>query len=326
MWLAGRLAVEQANESGGYRGARYRLVPAWSEDPWGSGAAEIARAVYSDGVWAIVGSIDGASTHLAEQIVAKARLPLISPGSTDKTVNLANVAWMFSCLPPDDVHAHVLAEALVERVGGRPFTLVSATDHDSHVATVELEKSLTRLAAGPLLHLEFESRSADLEGLARRVTADGPSAVVLQAGPIDAARLVSLLRDLDADVPILGGPSMGRRIFLERAGEAAEGVLFPLSCDPSMPSGRFSRTFLSRYGRLPDCKTAQTYDAIRLLIDAIEDAGLNRARIRDALQSLSPWSGVAGTIEWSSLGLNRREVHLATIRQGRVESLNPPEE
>ena len=134
--------IEEANAEGGYGGIPFRLVSGWSENPWGTGITRVTRMAYSDHVWAVIGSIDGASTHLAEQVVAKARLTLINPASTDKTLNPAHVAWMFSCLPGDHQLAPVLARALVDRIGTDPFTLLSSTDHDSRVFTTELERKL----------------------------------------------------------------------------------------------------------------------------------------------------------------------------------------
>jgi hypothetical protein len=57
------------------------------------------------------------------------------------------------------------------------------------------------------------------------------------------------------------------------------------------------------------------------LIDAVRRAGLNRARIRDALVQLSPWAGVTGTIQWDRTGSNVRAVKLATIEDGRIVPL-----
>jgi ABC-type branched-subunit amino acid transport system substrate-binding protein len=322
LWLASSLAVEEANRAGGYRGLPFRLVPAWSENAWGTGVAQLARMVYADGVWAIIGSIDGTSTHLAEQVVAKARLTLIGPAGTDNTVNLANVAWMFSCLPADDRQAAVLARALSETVERGPL-LLSATDHDARVATAELKKALDLEGIAPLHHVELESGAAELTELADWVVSTGAESVVILAGPVDSARLVTALRTKDPDLQLYGGSSMSRRVFLERAGAAADGVLFPLPCDSTLFTDGFSRDFESRFGRRPDCTAAQTYDATRLLIAAIRQAGLNRTRIRDAVQALSPWSGAAGTIEWNALGQNQREVHLATIALGTLSFSAP---
>jgi len=318
MWLAAGIAIDDANRDGGYRGIPFRLVPAWSDTPWGAGVADLARAVYSEGLWAVIGSIDGASTHLAEQVVAKARLTLISPASTDKSVNLANVAWMFSCLPADDTLARALAPAIKERVDRRPFIFLSATDHDSHHAASELKAHLAREGLAPLYLLEFEAGTADFSSILERVAASDAETVVVFANPLDSARAVSALRSLDAELAIFGSQSMGRRAFLEAAGSDADGAVFPLPCDPAYLSGSFVGEFMARAGRWPDCTTAQTYDATRMTIEAIREAGLNRARIRDAVQALSPWTGVSGTIEWDSLGQNERDVHTATVDGGRV--------
>jgi ABC-type branched-subunit amino acid transport system substrate-binding protein len=316
LWLASSLAVEEANRTGGFRGVPFRLIPAWSEDPWGTGVARLARAVYDDSVWAVIGSIDGASTHLAEQVVAKARLTLIAPAGTDKTVNYANVAWMFSCLPSDDRWAKLLAEALEDEIGRHPFTLITTTDHDSRAATVELRGSLNRRGVGPLHHLEFEAGTEDLGGLAERVTKSDAEAVVILSGPVDTARLVVALRERRDDLALFGGPSVGRRAFRERAGAAADGVRFPLLCDPAAATSEFGRNFESRFGRRADCPTVQAYDATRLLIAAIRDAGLNRARIRDSVEALSPWPGSAGAVEFGPVGQNRRPVWLGRIAEG----------
>jgi ABC-type branched-subunit amino acid transport system substrate-binding protein len=327
LWLAASLAIEEANAAGGYRGAPYRLLAGWSESPWGTGAADLARMIYTEGVWGILGSIDGASTHLAEQLAAKARLVLINSAATDATINLANVAWMFSFPPADDRQAALLARTLTESPAssdGDRLTLVSATDHDSRAATAELNKALARNGGAPLYHFEIGPGEALLDRLFERVAASRPATIVVVASPPDTARLVTGLRRAIPGARLAGGPAMGRRIFLEQAGAAAEGALFPLLCEPAALSGRFARAYLSRFGRHPDCAALQTYDATRLLIAAIERAGPNRALIRDAIEALSPWNGVSGEVRWNRFGQNEGTVRIATIENGRPVAIPGP--
>ncbi|MHC4347985.1 MAG: ABC transporter substrate-binding protein [Planctomycetota bacterium] len=321
IWRAANIAVDEANQAGGYRGLPYRLVPVWGNSPWGTGVAQLSRLVYTEHVWAILGSVDGASTHLAEQVVAKARLPLVSPVSSDHTLNLAGVPWMFSCLPGDDRHALLLADALQQAGGSAPMALLTATDHDSRVTAAELLAALGRRGVSPGLHRAFEPGMTDwpllLDGL------DGStSSIVIFAGPRDSARLLRYLRGAGIGSRYFGGPSFGRRIFLEEAGQAADGVIFPWLCDPPASSRRFAETFRTADDTCPDCFAIAAYDAARMLIAAIDDAGLNRARIRDALEELSPWRGEAGPIEWDPLGQNQRPAHLATARDGHIELLD----
>jgi len=118
-------------------------------------------------------------------------LVLISPVSTDKTVNLANVPWMFSCQPDDARLAAALAEAMASRVGKECFVLVSADDHDSRLFTVELRKSLARHAMVPRYQFECRRDAEEVAELAAKVAKIGSAAVVLVAEAKQSARLAT---------------------------------------------------------------------------------------------------------------------------------------
>jgi len=174
----------------------------------------------------------------------------------------------------------------------------------------------------PDYHLEFEAGSPRLAELARQAASLGVDALLVVAGPVDSGRLVKALRDAGFAGPIGGGPALARSAALSAAGPSAEGVFFPLILDPtaSLP---FKASFEKRYGVPSDWAAVEGYDAANLLFAAIRFAGLNRARIRDALQELSPWSGAGGLIHWDSLGQNHRPVQLGVIRRGQAVPASP---
>ena len=299
----------------------FRLIPGWSDNPWGTGVREVVRMVYEDRVWAIIGGIDGPSTHLAEQVVAKARLALLSPGSTDRTANLANVPWMFSLLPPDSAQAPVLARAIEAGLGRGAFVVVSATDHDSHIFMGELVRLLSQRRLVPAYHFELSPDWKSFHEIVWKITESPARVLVLVAGAEQSARLTRAVREKGFEGLIFGGPCMGQRLFAQQAGKAAETVVFPSLYVPGEASDDFERTFTARLGRRPDYLAAHTYDAVNLLMAAIRRAGLNRARIGDALRELSPRQGVTGPIVWDSLGSNSRPVTLGTIALGRTLDL-----
>jgi branched-chain amino acid transport system substrate-binding protein len=318
LWCAAQLAIEEANRQGGYRGKPFRLVPRWSDSPWTAGAAQVTKLVYSDRVWAILGGIDGPTAHLAEQVVAKAWLPLVCSATTDRTANSANVPWMFLSLPGDHLQAPVLADQIAKGAAGKDFIVVSGDDHDSRSFLAELSRALGKLELAPRYQYTCRPAAEDVSDLVARVVGARPAAVVVVADPHGSARLVSSLRRAGFAGSVLGGPWMGRRRFLEEAGPAAEGAVFPLVVESEKRSQPFFDTFQKRFQREPDYAAACTYDSVRMLVAAIQEAGLNRARIGDALRELSPWEGVSGTVEWDPLGGNTRPVHLGTIKDGRV--------
>jgi ABC-type branched-subunit amino acid transport system substrate-binding protein len=276
--------------------------------------------VHEDRVLAILGSVDGPGTHLAEQVVVKARLPLVSPVSTDESVNLAGVPWMFSVAPGDHLWAPLLARGMLERIGDGDFALLSTTDHDSRLAARELMQELAALDRGPVLRIDFQPGAKDPTSELQRFGALSLAAALVIAPADDGSTLVRALRDLDFAGAIFGGPQVGRRLFLATAGGAGEGMIFPLLYESNDAAAEdFIQRFRERAGFDPDWAAAHTYDATRLLLEAIGQAELNRAAIRQTLVKLSPWLGVTGTIEWDPTGQSRRPVtRLATIRDGKV--------
>ncbi len=304
MWQGANLAAEEANRQGGYRGLPFRLIPAWDQNPWAGGVARLARVVYGDRVWAIIGGIDGATTHLAEQVVAKAQLTLVNPAATDRSIHTASVPWMFSCAPGD----HLLAAAIggeLRRRGGR-FALVSAIDHDSRAFVSQLKLAFARDRLSPVLHLESPGGTEDPARIARELAAATPDAVVVVAAARESTALIKAIREAGFAGILLSGPSITR----SDPDPSLDGVLYPALGD--IPWA-FQAKFRARWGRGPDYTAAYAYDAANIVIAAIRNAGLNRPRIREAVRALSPARGVTGVIEWDEQGQNRKAVSLRVL-------------
>jgi branched-chain amino acid transport system substrate-binding protein len=349
LWWAANLAIHEANNQRcriadpepknrnisieSERSLPFRLVPVWSEDPWGSGASQLVRMVYEQQPLALIGSVDSASTHLAEQIATKANLPLVSPISTDPSITLAGVSWMFSCAPSDAAIARALADDVLATVIGAEdrLVLLVSTDHESRMVATEVLKQLHRHHRSPGFCFTVPAGSRDFSSQIPAWIAASPAAVIILAGVDDAARLTLTLRNLfplqhgSSTCQIFGSHSMGRRSFLDLVGQVAEGVRFPLLVpqDPENPAlSEFIARFSAERGRTPDYTALLAYDAMRLLIEAIHQAGPNRARIRLALAQASPWSGIAGPITFDGTGQNTHStIQPAVIRDGQVRTL-----
>jgi branched-chain amino acid transport system substrate-binding protein len=317
MWVAATLAIEDSNKKGGYRGKDFRLTPAWSDNPWGSGPSEVVRLAYIHKVWGIIGGIDGPSTHLAEQVVAKAHLSLINAASSDKSVNFANVPWVFSCLPADDIQAEEVAKAIA--ASGDSFVLISATDHDSHLFTVELEKRFIKYAVSPSAHYDIDPKTDSTLQLIDKIVKTNPPALVLIAEVDGSLALINAIEKKGFSGTVFGGPSIGRRRFLDNITVKELKLIFPLLYSSSESSLAFEREFQKRTGKKPDYLAAHTYDAVDILIASIRKAGLDRVRIRDEIKNNAPTKGIAGTYDWNTYGENVRGVSLGCLKGGRIK-------
>lgn len=313
IWEGANLAIEEANEHGGYKGAPFVLVPTWAKNPWAGGAATLIQTLYNDRIWAVIGGVDGATTHLAEQVVTKALVTLINPAATDRSIHAANIPWMFSLAPGDPAQARPISQLLHDRA--ESFVLISATDHDSRAYVSALKSAFKQDRISPLLELEFEDARTSATELATRVLASRVRVAVVLADAQQGRIAIKALKDAGFLGTIVGGPLMRRSP--DDADSALDGVIAPVLGE--IPPA-FSAAFSARYHVSPDYAAAYGYDAANILIGAVRQSGLNRAKIRDAVRALSPYEGIMGQIEWDPLGQNDVCVVLRAIpeTQGRA--------
>lgn len=306
MWRGATLAVEKANAAGGYRGKRFRLVCRWADNPWGAGSKEMTRLVYEDKVWTVIGSIDGATTHIAEQIAVKARITLISPLSGDSSLTHTAVPWMFRMPPDDAAVAEFLVRLAIEKNGFRRIAVLSSADHDGRAGAAEVVSALGRRQVRPVVHLTFDRSQTDFSPQIGRISSASAEAIFLWGEPDSSARLLRSLRGKGISLPVFGPPVFSLPSFLEKAGSAADGLM---TCrlawgNDETRSTEFARDFEERFGEKPSDDAAVAYDAATIVIEAVRKAGLNRARIRDAVSEMSGFVGIAGKITWDNGGGN----------------------
>lgn len=279
------------------------LIPCWTGDPWKSGVTLLTRMIFEHQPVAVLGSIDSASTHLAEQIVAKAKLPLVSPVATDPSLTLAGVPWMFSCAPSDTAIAKAIVGDL--REDQHPAAVFSGTDHESRMTTREILKEFSRRGRLPAFKFDFEPGS-QVETQLRALAEAKPRSIILVASAEDAGRLLPKLRKAVPNTPISAGPAVARRACLTLAGASARGVRYPELV--SAPHGHpFDLAFLATHGHSADYTAWLTFDAASLLATAISKWGDTGSPLHLALPSLSPFQGAAGEIRFDASGQNTRE-------------------
>jgi branched-chain amino acid transport system substrate-binding protein len=322
-WWAASLAVREANENGGFQGKPFQLVSTWSANPWGSGVASLFRLIYEQHPRLLIGSVDGPTTHLAEQVVAKARLPLISPLATDGSVTLAGVGWTYALPPTDERIAAVLVEDVLRCLPTpKPeLWLISATDHDARLAAKAIRGVCANRRVALSRHWPFQPGTGPSDRQLLELSHDPPAALLLVASARDGIRWLQALHPLRLPSARFGWHTMGRSLFLEQAGPSAENVRFPLLGvhDPeSARATRFRRAAVAEFGHPPDFAASLTYDATHLALAAIQRGGLKRTAIHKSLAELSGREGLTGTVCWDGTGQNRAgRVVMATFIDGK---------
>lgn len=300
------LAVDQANASGGIGGRPIRLVRRWADDPWGAGANEVVRLVYEDRAWAIIGGPDGASTHIAQQVVTKAHIPLIAPVSSDPSLTQTRVPWIFRLAPSDTVQASVLVRGALNDDTSKRIGLITATDHDSRTVATELVAALKDRGTPPIFHLEIDPDVADLAKIARRAAGFDPDSLILRVPRSSVRSLCEALGAQDLRAPLflpwIPG-SLPGRFALPYPGEVLwlEPFTPPRSCGTAL---KLERAYIARFGERPTPSAVYGHDAVRLVLESLRSGVEGRVELRTVIAAPTESQGACGPIRWDQGGGN----------------------
>ena len=330
LWAA-QLAFDEANAQGGYNGKPFELVVRNDTGLWGASANEIVRLSYQDSVWAILGTVDGANTHIAIRVALKTEVPVMNVADTDPTLVETKIPWIFRNIADDRQMVYAIAYHVYKELGFKRVAILRADNRYGRFGVGEFKASSVRLRRPAPIEINYEiaykNLNPDFEVQIERLQRVKPDAVVLWADAEAAGHILKRMRQVGLDMPVFASDRIVHPNFLEIAGEAAEGVVaaFPYDPDAEIPElKRFKKEYRRRHDAEPTVYAAHAYDGAWMLVEAIREAGLNRYRIRDALAAMKRYEGVTGEILMDDVYADRGPVIMATVRQGRFV-FNQPE-
>ncbi len=324
MMLKGaQMAIDEANEGGGYlrRGIPFELKVVNDNGLWGSSGNEITNMAYKDHVWAILGTIDGANSHIAIRVALKGELLMMNSGDTDPTFTETNIPWTARCIGDDRQMGYLMADYLFRKMGYKRVALIRSSNRFGRFGIREVRDTARRMGRPVLIEMAYKVGADDLSMQVERLKATNPDAVVHWGDATESAIVLNTMRKMGMNQPYFANDRTVSEEFTKLAGENAEGVISAFPWDPSRNDPRliaFRERFRKKYGEEPETYAAHGYDGMNMLIWATQVGGLNRAKIRDLIAYRSkPWPGVTGDIPLSSTLDDLGDVYLARFEKGK---------
>ena len=321
MLQGAQLAIEHANARGGYRGSKtpYELVVRNDNGLWGASGNEIVHLAYRENVWAILGTIDGANSHIAIRVALKAEVPMMNTGDTDPTFIETAIPWVCRNITDDRQMSYLLADYVFGELELTRVAALRANNRYGRMSIDEFRDAATRLGHPFLAELNYMLGDTDFTPQLERIKALDPEAVITWGDSEESALILAQMRAMGMDQLFIGSDRMVTAEFLEAAGKGVVKVVAGYPYDPESRDPKhveFIEQFKARFGEPPETYAAHAYDGMAQLIDAIERGGLNRALIRDEMMAVKTWHGVTGHKTYDAICSNRSPAVLAVVEDG----------
>jgi ABC-type branched-subunit amino acid transport system substrate-binding protein len=333
-----QLAVEEANARGGYGGKPFRLMlhndydnwqakTVYGEDRptdptiWGSASNEVVKMVYDDEDWAIFGSISSESTHIALRVALKAEIPIVNSASTDPTIPETYIPWYFIDLQDDRVQSFALSRRIFSDLGLKRVAILRVNNRYGRFGVIKLRDAARRLGHPIVIEQKFMPGDADFTRQLKVIASSRADGIVLWTDEIPAANILKQMHALGMKQRVFGSYRTLGPELLSEAGPAAEGFEAVFPYDPTRKDPKwldFNRRFDARFHEQPEQFASLAFDAMNALLDSICRAGLNRARIHDALADIEQYDGVTGHMVFDPNQKNVAPMFLGTVHNGEI--------
>ncbi len=316
-----RLAIEEINAAGGVLGRPLELITEDDRSITEEARTAAQKLLQRDRVVALLGEVASSRSLAAAPEAQRARVPMISPGSTNPKVTEVG-DYVFRACFIDPFQGAVMARFAVEDLRGRRLAILFDFKQDYSVGLAEFFRQKAReLGAEIVADERYTSGDIDFRPQLTTIRAANPDAVFVPGYYTEVGLIARQAREKGLNVPLLGGDGWDSEKTVEIGGAAVDGYYFSThyAADSDNPRVQeFVRKFAAKNGATPDAMAALGYDAAGILADALGRAGeTDGAKLRDAIASTSGFDGVTGRISMDEKRNARKDAVVLEIEGGK---------
>lgn len=294
-----KMAVEEVNSGTGIDGKKINLIAEDTQSKPEEAATAVAKLIARDEVKALIGEIASSRTLAAAPTAQENKIPMVSPGSTNPEVTKKG-DYIFRVCYLDQFQGEVIARFAHGSLGARKVAVITDVKNDYSVGLAEFFGEKFKSLGGEIIGEQaYSEGDTDFRAQLTAIKALNPDAIIVPGYYQECGLLVKQARELNMDMPIIGGDGWDSNALVQIGGEAMNGTYFTnhyAADDTAKVVQDFITAYQSKHNEVPDAMAVLGYDAARILFDAIDRANSDDpTAIRDALAATRNFPGVAGS-------------------------------
>jgi branched-chain amino acid transport system substrate-binding protein len=307
---AGEMLKERINKAGGLKvgNKNYLLEFVYQDNEAKAESATAAalKLITQDKVLAIIGPQSSKQAIPAGEICDANKTVMISPWSTNpKTTQ--NRPWVFRACFLDPFQGPVLANFATKELKAKKAAVLYdiASDYPKGLAEFFKEAFEKINGKGSVTAFEtFTTKDRDFSAQLTKIIASKADVLFTPQYYDEVPLIVKQAHELGWKKPILGSDSWGSAELMKLCGKDCIGSFFSTHYAAAGAKGatkEFIDQYKAKYNYEPDDVAALTWDAIRMLLQAVQNTkGLSgildkdRKAVRDQLAQIKAFEGITG--------------------------------
>lgn len=350
------MALEELNQAGGVEGKLFRIVVEDDQSKPEEAATAVKKLVNQDKVLLVLGEVASSRTLAGAPICQEAKVPLITPASTNPKVTQIG-DYIFRVCFIDPFQGEVMAKFAYNTLKVSKAAILKDIKNDYSVGLAQFfTEMFTNLGGQVITEESYAEGDIEFRAQLTAIKAKNPEVIFIPGYYTEIGLIARQARDLGINVPLIGGDGWDSPRLVEIGGKALENTYYSnhyTAEDPRPQIQKFISNYKTKYSETPDAMAPLGYDAARIAFDAIRRSGIlreqnvkeaykenpkasflmeaintpgNRQLIRDAIATTKDFPGVTGMITIDENRNAKKSAVVVKIEGGKVifvETINP---
>ena len=324
------LAVTEINEQGGLLGRPVELIGHINKEAIPEVSVQLAETlIVEDEVIALIGP--NRSSHAVEvgPVAQQYGVPMVTTTATNPNVtNAGNFVFMASFT--DSFQGAVMAQFAKSELDLSTAAVITRSgDLYTEGITEFFTRNFSQLGGDIVANELYEAGTVDFTALLTDIAAAQPDALFIAGFVADLALITQQARALPLQnaagdpTVFLGADSWDSQLLFDNEDAELEGSFFSghFSPETDEPTARaFVETYESIYEATPTGGVAVSYDAVKLLFEAVERAGsLDPEKVRKQLAATENYVGATTIARYDTNRHPTKSAAIFTITNGKKQ-------
>ncbi|MUG99236.1 ABC transporter substrate-binding protein [Scytonema sp. UIC 10036] len=292
-----------------------------------TGVTATQKLIDVDKVPVIVGDIVSAVTLAIAPIAEKNQVVVLAPTSSAPAITNAG-EYIYRIWPSDLVEGTKIAERAAQKGFKNVAILHLNNDYGLAIANI-FQKTFEQKGGKVVLKEGYLDKATDFRPVLSKIANLKPDVIYVAGYFADTARILKQSRELAIQSQFLGTTAIEDDEFIKLAGNAAEGMIYPLATgfDPTVIKNskvdNFVNSFEKKYKYKPGWVEGHSYDAFMMAYQAANssDAQVTGTSIKKYFDTMKSYEGVTGKIVFDKNGDVVKPVVFKTIQKSKFVAI-----
>ena len=324
------MAVTEINQRGGLLGMPVELIGRINKEAGPEGSVQIAETlIVEEKIIALIGPNRSSHAVVVAPIAQRYGIPMITTTATNPNVtNAGNFVFMASFT--DSFQGAVMAQFAKSDLGTSTAAIITRSgDLYTEGISEFFARNFNKFGGEIVANETYEGDTSDFTAQLTKIAAAKPDALFI-AGFVQEtslitqqARVIPLLNADGEPTIFLGADSWDSELLYQNEDAEVEGSFFSghFSPETDEPTARaFVDTYEAIYDSTPTGGIGVSYDAVKLLFEAVERAGsLDPEKIRDQLAATENYIGATTIASYDENRHPTKSAVIFTIKDGQKQ-------